>query len=297
MRAGRGVPWTKTRAWSVAMQRTLVEAGVGIRQVPILFVQTLSAFVLDASVRYMIYTDRVAREGAASRTPFVSRFTPAWLEREEAFLRGAHRIYLMGPSTAEVLERSYAIPAHKIVVVGAGPNMVLSRPVDSKCCRTLLFAGIEWERKGGPDLLSAFANVRRDFPNLELLVVGHRPRGRLPEGVCAVGRVPHAQMDALYSRADGLILPSHHDAVPISLVEALIKGLPCIGTTVGNQRWIIGDAGECVEPGRVDALSAAIRKLVISYPQYRRRALERGQYLRETFRWEAVASKILEDVL
>lgn len=297
LRTARGTPWTKTRAWSAALQRTLVEAGIGLHQVPIVFVQTLPAFVLDASVKYVIYTDRVAREGAVSPTPFASRFSPGWLEREEAFLRGAYRIYLMGPSTVEVLERCYGIPTRKIIVVGAGPNMPLGPPVDSPSCRTMLFVGVEWERKGGPDVLAAFANVRKEFPDLELLLVGSDNGGRLPEGVRAIGRVPHAQMDALYSRADALVLPSHHDAVPITLLEALMKGLPCIGTTVGNMRWIIGQAGETVEPGRVDALSAALRKVVINYPQYRQRVAERRQYLRETFRWDAVASKILEDVL
>ncbi len=292
-RAG-GVPWLKTRAWSVATQRALESDGLHGR--PIVFAQSLPAFVMDPTITYVVYTDRVARE-AMPGTPFALGFSPGWLEREEAFLRGAHRIYLMGPSTGAVLEQQYGIPANKIVVVGAGPNMSLGQPVASASCRTLLFVGIEWERKGGPDLLRAFAQLHAEFPHLELLVVGCRPPGPLPKGVHVLGRVPHAQMETLYSRADALVLPSHLDAVPIALIEALIKGIPCIGTTAGNNMgWLIGDAGEIITPGRVDALADALRRIVANYGSYRERALARGAYMREHFRWGTIASRILEDI-
>jgi glycosyltransferase involved in cell wall biosynthesis len=103
-------------------------------------------------------------------------------------------------------------------------------------------------------------------------------------------------MEPLYTRADAVVLPSILDAVPITLIEALIKGLPCISTTVGNMKWLIGDAGEVVEPGRADALAAAMRTMVAGYPSYRERALARGAYMREHFRWEVVAEQILEGV-
>jgi glycosyltransferase involved in cell wall biosynthesis len=104
-------------------------------------------------------------------------------------------------------------------------------------------------------------------------------------------------MEALYARADAVVLPSLLDAVPITLIEALTKGLPCVSTTAGNMKWLIDDAGEVVEPGRVDALAGALRKLVAHYPSYRERALARGAYMREHFRWGTVAARILDDVM
>jgi glycosyltransferase involved in cell wall biosynthesis len=295
-RAGAGVPWARTAAWSIANQRAVMRTGLITDSRPILFVQSIPAFVLAPTIRYGIYTDRVTREGAALGGVYASRFAPAWLEREEAFLRGAYRVYVMGPSTKDALTRDYGIPASRIAVVGAGPNMSLGQPVESESCRTILFVGTYWGLKGGPELLSAFAAVRKDFPDLGLLLVGSLPDGPLPEGVRAVGRVPHAQMESLYSQADALVIPSHIDAHPISFIEGLIKGLPCIGTTAGNASSIIQEAGECVEPGNVEALAAAMRRLITDYAVYRRRALRRGQQLRQSYRWENVASAMLEDL-
>ncbi|MDR7423449.1 MAG: glycosyltransferase family 4 protein [Armatimonadota bacterium] len=293
--AGRGVPWVKTRAWSEALQRVVEREGLMTRG-PVLFVQTLPAFELDGGAPYAIYTDRVTREGAAAPSPHRSRFAPGWLVREEAFVRGAARIYLMGPSTANVLAREYGVAPDRVAVVGAGPNAVLGPERPSSACRTLLFVGREWEAKGGPELLAAFRVVRREFDDLKLVLAGCRSAGMREERVRCVGPVPLSAMDALYTEADALIHPTHREAVGMVLIEALYKGLPCVGTTAGNQRWVIGEAGLIVEPGRVDALVDALRALIRHYPEFRRRAQARAREVRETFRWEKVAATMVTDL-
>lgn len=295
-RAGPGTPWTKTAAWSAAVQRQAASAGV-LSGGPVLFVQTWPAFVPDGALRYAIYTDRVARDGAAGAEAHASRCTRQWLEREEAFVRGAERVYLMGPHCREVLEHSYGVAPERIAVVGGGPNMALGPPVTSERCRRLLFVGVDWHRKGGPELLTAFARLRADHPDLELVLVGSGPDHPLPPGVRALGRVPHGEMDAVYSGADLFVLPTHHEAFGVVLIEAITKALPCVHTTVGSQRWIVGDAGEAVEPGDIDGLTTALRTVVAGYPSYKRRANVRAAEARESFRWEAVADAILRDML
>lgn len=295
-RSGRGVPWVRTRAWSVAVERRLRQAGVG-RGRPVLFVGTMTPVVLPEGVRYAVYTDRVAREGAAMGGHLASRFSAGWLTREESFLRNAARVYTMGPTTVEWLQRAYGIPRDRIRAVGAGPNAPLTGPIAARTCRRLLFVGLEWERKGGPQLLEAFAQVRRCHPHLELLVVGATPRGPLPPGVRVCGRTVHRAMDDFYSQADALVLPTHRDAVPICLIEAMWKALPCIVTTVGNQRWIVQEAGLVVEPGDVPGLVTALDRLVREYPTFAARAARRSEVVRQTFRWDRVADQILGDLL
>jgi glycosyltransferase involved in cell wall biosynthesis len=181
--------------------------------------------------------------------------------------------------------------------VGAAPNAALGPPPVRSSCRRLLFVGTQWALKGGPELLQAFSRLRQDHPDLQLLLVGSRPSGPLPPGVDAVGRMPVARMDALYDQADLLVIPTHQEAFGIALVEGLIKGLPCVASTVGNQPWIVGDAGICVAPGDVGALEEALRRVVRAYAHYHRRALRRGRLLRERFRWDFVADVIVHDLV
>jgi glycosyltransferase involved in cell wall biosynthesis len=286
------VPWTKTARWSSALQRRLRRTGVLDPASPLLVVQTLPAFVLDDRYSYAVYTDRVGREGAAVGGAHSSRFTAGWLERESEFLRGAAHVFVMGPSTKRVLTADYGLAADRVTVVGAGPNMRLGGSRHRTACRRLLFVGTQWELKGGPALLEAFAALRLRHPELELILAGSVPPGPLPSGVSCMGRVPPDAMDAVYDRADLLVIPTHMEAFGIALVEGLVKGLPCVCSTVGNQPWIVGDAGRAVPPGDALALAEALADVVRDYPLYQARALRRGDELRQEMRWSTVAGRI-----
>lgn len=287
------VSWAKTASWTSAVQKKLERKSVLGGAEPVLFIQSLIAAVPSADVRYGIYTDRVGHEGANVEGAFASRFSPGWLDREKQFLEGAERVFVMGPSTKKALISFYGVPGGRISVVGAGPNCHIGEPVISTSCTRLLFVGTQWDLKGGPELLDAFVAMRREHPDLELIVVGITPPGSLPPGVRVVGRVPSAQMDALYGQVDALVVPTHMEAFGISIVEALMKGIPCVGTTVGNQPWIIGDAGICVDPANPAQLVRAVGTLIDQYPTYKSAATTRGNSLRTRLSWDSVASTVL----
>jgi glycosyltransferase involved in cell wall biosynthesis len=164
-------------------------------------------------------------------------------------------------------------------------------------CRRLLFVGVDWRRKGLPDLLEAFAAVRATHGELTLDVIGGVPNEPAPPGVNMIGRVPHSQMPGYFSQSDLLVIPTHAEPFGIALVEALTMGIPVIGTTVGNQEWIIGTGGYTVKPGDTDSLSAAIRRAVDDYPALKAKAELRSDELKETMTWERIAERILSELL
>jgi glycosyltransferase involved in cell wall biosynthesis len=236
----------------------------------------------------------VGREGAAVGGEHSSRFSPRWLARETEFLRGASAVLVMGPSTRDVLCRDYDIAPERVHVVGAGPNTSLGPAVAPRDRgRRLLFVGTQWELKGGPTLVAAFRELRKDFPEATLTLVGSGPSSDLPEGVRSLGRVPHDRMAAIYDEADLVVMPTHMEAFGIALVEALQKGLPCVCSDVGNQRGIVGDAGLAITPGDVAGLRAALGRLLSDYPAFQQRALRRGAELRSSMSWERVADEVV----
>jgi glycosyltransferase involved in cell wall biosynthesis len=295
-RTGPNVPWTKTAAWSTAVQANLERQGMFQPSRPLLVVQTLPAFRLPRAVRYAVYTDRVGLEGSAVGGLHASTFTRGWRAREMELLRAATRVYVMGPSTESVLLEKYGLSPSQIRVVGAGPNSVLGPARRRDRCRRLLFVGTQWQLKGGPELLEAFTRLRRARPDLELVLAGSGPVGPLPPGVSSLGRVPHQDMNAVYDTADLLVIPTHMEAFGIALVEGLMRGLPCVCSTVGNQPWIVADAGVSVPPGDVEQLTAALSDAVTGYPDLQERAVRRGEALRRTMSWSSVARAIVEDL-
>jgi glycosyltransferase involved in cell wall biosynthesis len=291
-----GTPWYKSVVWSRALERWTLRQGWITAEKPTLFLQTLPAFDLPARLPYFIYTDRVAREGAQGPPRFRSRWGPGWLERETQFLRKARHVFVMGPSTKRTLVEMYGLPEGAVTVVGAGPGSPVGEVARRVSLRRLLFIGTNWALKGGPEALRAFERLSDRHPGLTLTIAGSDPSGPVPSRVEALGRVSRAQMTTLFSTADAFIAPAHMEALGYSLLEALLHGMPAIGSNIGNQEWLIGDAGLTVPPGDVAATEAAIETLIANFDTYSERAFDRAYQLRRSMTWTNVAEAITRQV-
>ena len=295
---GRQGPWFKTGIWSKALQRHALAEGWITRDRPTLFFQTLGAPVLDPGYTYAIYTDRLAKEGALGAEPFRSSWGPGWIEREEEFIAGASEIFVMGPSSKTALTDRYGVDGANVHVVGAGPGTDVG-PISKgrDVAQRLLFVGTNWGLKGGPEVVEAFARVSTRHPELELVLVGDTPTGPIPSRARSLGRVPAQEMPALFADSDVFVVPTYMEALGYSLLEALLQGVPAIGSTVGNQAWLIGDAGTTVEPGNVDEVERAMEEVVADFGAYKDRAIRRATELRQTMTWDRVAATIVETFL
>jgi glycosyltransferase involved in cell wall biosynthesis len=78
------------------------------------------------------------------------------------------------------------------------------------------------------------------------------------------GWVDGARVAELIAEADILVLPSFIENLPVSVVEGMASGLAIVATPVGAVEDIVhdGETGLLVPPGDVDALAAALTRLV-----------------------------------
>ncbi len=77
---------------------------------------------------------------------------------------------------------------------------------------------------------------------------------------------------ALLAGADIFVLPSHFEGLPMSVIEAMLCGLPVVATAIRGPREQVldGETGLLVPPRNVDALAAALRRLAADLPLRRR---------------------------
>jgi glycosyltransferase involved in cell wall biosynthesis len=159
-----------------------------------------------------------------------------------------------------------------------------------------LFVGLDWERKNGPALLAAFAALRERVPDAHLDVVGGHPRLEA-DGVTGHGRLDladpddRARMRALYESATVFVMPSLHEPLGLSHIEAAAAGIPSIGTTNGGARTFIADGGRLVDPADRGALLSAMIEL--SDGALARRLGERALARAALFTWEKVAERLI----
>jgi glycosyltransferase involved in cell wall biosynthesis len=131
-------------------------------------------------------------------------------------------------------------------------------------------------------LARAFVMVARRMPDASLILIGSGSQGEkiraiLEAGgqmdrVMLAGRVPPAQIQRWYHKADLFISPSHVDGSSVSLMEALASGPPALVSNISaNCEWITDNVnGWLFRDG--DAEHLAERILWIAA---RRRALSR----------------------
>ncbi len=198
------------------------------------------------------------------------------------------------------LVEDYGCDPSRVAIVGAAPNLPPpDAPPDNAgySNRTILFVGVDWERKGGPLLIEAFRMVREKLPDARLVVAGCSPAVRTP-GVEIVGRVPLPEISRLLLRSCVLALPSRREPQGVNVIEALMHGIPVAATRIGALPEMIEDGrtGRIVPPGDIAALAAALVEL-LSDPALCRRYGEAGRESAAVRYSSAVVSRRMGDAI
>src|SRR6202041_3482473 len=73
---------------------------------------------------------------------------------------------------------------------------------------------------------------------------------------------------AVLAAADIFALPSHFEGLPMSVIEAMLTGLPVVATDIsGPREQVVPDVtGLLVPPKRVPELAGALRRLAADAP-------------------------------
>jgi glycosyltransferase involved in cell wall biosynthesis len=155
--------------------------------------------------------------------------------------------------------------------------------------------------KDYPTMLAAFARISAGRPACTLLIVGIGPLQSETEALArSLGlgdRVRFLGMrrdvPELMSAADGYVLSSAREGMPVVLLEAGAAGMPIVATAVGGNREVVldGKTGFVVPPRDPNALAEAMLKLA-ALPIAERRAL--GQRGREHIQTHYALPRIVD---
>lgn len=197
---------------------------------------------------------------------------------------------------SDSLVSDYGLDPANITVVGPGVNIELwerndagshdagldDAGLDDSVLR-VLFVGGDLHRKGAPALMEAARRLRTDasVPPFEVHLVTTGRADPEPGVIVHDDMKPNSpELRALYHSSHVFCLPTLGDCLPMVLCEAGVVGLAVIATDVGAIREIVVHerTGLLVEPGDVDALEMALRR-VLTEPELRERLGSAAQEL------------------
>lgn len=164
--------------------------------------------------------------------------------------------------------------------------------------KNILFVGIDWKRKGGPELVEAFKRVLEAHPTARLTIVGCSPKLNIPN--CEVaGRVPIENLSHYYEKASVFCLPTKIDpSFPIACLEAFAHGLPVVATDIeGTPDFVLdGETGYLVKPGDVEYLAEVLIKLIGNTEKCQTLGENGRRLVLEKYSWERVGAEIAKNI-
>ena len=157
--------------------------------------------------------------------------------------------------------------------------------------------------KGLDDLMDAFQLASLPA-NWKLVIVGGADhtskysrhlveRGSSIPGVVMTGRLHGEPLAELYSHAGMFVLPSHHEGMPIVLLEAMSYGLSILASDIPAHRSLNLPDDRLFRMG--DPVSAAQKmSYFAANPQTAEAEVEQINRVGEMFDWDSIAKKTLE---
>jgi alpha-1,3-rhamnosyl/mannosyltransferase len=106
-----------------------------------------------------------------------------------------------------------------------------------------------------------------------------------------LGRLPDADVEALYASAEVLVFPSLYEGFGLPVLEAMRRGLPVVASRASSLPEVGGDAAVYVaDPSDAAALASAIETALADRERLRALGLERAA----GFTWDRTAAGVAE---
>lgn len=131
----------------------------------------------------------------------------------------------------------------------------------------ILYIGRISPEKGVQDLIRAYKKtsmskklaIAGEMPNNDFGREIHSLTADSPDIVCT-GFAEGELMHSLYSNCALYVLPSHTEGLPLTLLEAMSCGAPCLTSDIPENREVIKDFGETFHTNDIDDLAKCIEK-------------------------------------
>ncbi len=217
------------------------------------------------------------------------------------------RLIAVSQTSKQDFLREFSLHPGQIQVVHNGVDLVQFRPrpeMTRRPGRIMATASADVPLKGLSYLLQAVAQLKPEFPEIHLVVLG-RPKKNGPtsrliaqldlkDSVRFINSLSEQEIAQEYSKASLAVTPSLYEGFGLPAAEAMACGVPLVSSTGGALPEVVGDSALKVPPGDSEALAEAIKKLFLD-PELAARLGNAGRTRMEKhFSWTQAAERTVD---
>lgn len=224
----------------------------------------------------------------------------------------AEKIIAVSEFTKKDIQKELKIPENKILVTKEGFDPLCRTPSEKPetilkkygiIKPYLLYVGNAYPHKNLEMLCRAFAGLKREYPELKLVLVGgedyfyNRLEKYVKElgikGVIFPGFVPDEELGVVYKGASVYVFPSLYEGFGLPPLEALAENVPVASSNRTSMPEVLGEAAQYFNPEEGVSVIKNISEL-LGLKDRRAELLKEGQAQLKKFSWQKMAAETLE---
>ena len=190
-------------------------------------------------------------------------------------VRGADRVIVMSEFVRDRAIAALGLDPDRVRVVPLGLDHDRLRPGAARE-PFLFYPARRWPHKNHERLYEAFAIVRKERPELSLVLTGGGDFSDAPAGVDSRGHVPWGEVVTLLQTASALVFPSLYEGFGLPPLEAMACGCPVACSDAGALPEVVDGAARLFDPYEPAAIAEGVLEVLGAPDTWVERGLERA---------------------
>lgn len=260
-----------------------------------------------STIHHPIHRDREIALAAATRTGdklLIKRWY-SFLRMQTKVARKLKHIVTVSQTSQRDIAKYFNRSTEQTRVIVNGIDTEVFKPLSNiqrKPFRIITTASSDQPLKGLAFLLRAIAQLRAQYPQIHLQVIGKlKPDSesakllqslQLNDNVSFSSGISTEQLVEHYAAASAMVCPSLYEGFGLPLGEAMACALPVVTSDGGALPEVVGDAGLVVKSGDSDAIAKQLSRLFENPSLAAELGLRARQHIVSKFSWKTVANDL-----
>ena len=228
----------------------------------------------------------------------------SFLKMQKQVAPKLQNIITVSQSSKKGIIEEFNCKKNNILVINNGLDTEEFSPIEESVRdlnRLITTASADVPLKGLDYSLKALQILKKDNPNIHLIVIGSPKKGghterlikdlNIKDNVFFKKHISKEEIRKLYSTSSVAIVSSLYEGFGYPVIEAMSCEVPLIATNVSSIPELVGKYAILIDPKDENLLSHKIKNVLSNYDDHKKTAIQGRQHIIKTFNWSKITNE------